>query len=67
MVRMGCVGSYLGANHTLKAQSPGWPGACLTARAGGAGQHRPPNRAQFTEVTLAQPSAQVNAQGRTSL
>lgn len=45
MGRVGCLGSYLGASHTQETQSPDWPGADLTVRAG---LHRPPSVAQVT-------------------
>lgn len=34
------MGSFWGTKHTQDAQSPGWPGACLTVKEG-AGKGRP--------------------------
>lgn len=59
--RMGCLGSYLGANHTQKIQSPDGPGACLTGRVGGAGLHRPLRGAQVTQGVI---SAVCRSAGR---
>lgn len=61
---MGCLGSYLGTNRTQKAQSPGWSGACLTVRAEGAGQHRPPSRARATEGVISAVFRSVQCWGK---